>query len=161
MVKAHVNLETNLDEGIKMYEKLEGKLPDNLDDASEAIADDFRKRGQEILLKRGNVVTGKGVTSLRTKRLGRAKHGVVGNSYLSILDVGRPSGTFPDTSNPRFIAAAKQYGMSRQQLAQTIAEKGTEAYPWIDEASKKTRRIAPKRAKISVNKAISESAGVL
>jgi hypothetical protein len=161
MGRAHVNLETNLGDGVEMFKKLHDEMPKNLDEASRGIADNFRKRGQEILLKRGNVVTGKGVSSLRTKRLGNTKHGVVGNSYLSILDVGRPSGTFPDTSNPRFIAAAQQYGMSRQQLAQTIAEKGTEPYPWIDEASKKTRRIAPKRAKISINKAISESTGVL
>jgi len=157
MGRGQVNFESNFEEGIETVVNLRDEIPASMDKAAEKIAKEFKKKGQSVLFKNENVVTGTGVNSFEIDKLAHANHGVRAANYLAILDVGRESGSFPDLTNPRFRAAAKAYGIPEQTLAASIAEKGTQPHRWIDETAKKISRNSTKRVKVSMNKAADES----
>ena len=161
MPRASVEIESNLEDAVKTVKNLQGEIPTGADDAAKRIAKEWDKTGKMIMMKRGNVVTGTGMRNMKVSRVNDGVYGVYGPSYLQVLDTGRSAGTFPDTNNPRFIAAARSYGIPRQTLARSIAQKGTKPYPWIDEATRKVQRNAPKRVKIAMSKAVKDSVGVL
>lgn len=156
MPKLPIEYESNLEDGMKTAARLENTIPENIDDAAQIIANSWIREAQRTMQKNGSVVTGTGLRSFSTTSGGTGKELVFGAAYLQELDSGTTP-HFPDTDNPRFIAAARSYGMDRQQLASIIARKGTRPHPWINETTAKIRRSAPERTKIKLRDAAQES----
>lgn len=156
MARATVTVKSNIDEGVKTAAKLDEELPDSVDAAARKIAESFRRESQRVMQRNGSVVTGTGIRSMKTRGMGVGKAGVFGAAYLDDLDKGT-SAHAPDTDNQRFIAAARSYGMSRQQLAQIIARKGTRPHPWIDQSLSKIRKKSSDKTRIELDRAIQKS----
>jgi len=155
-----VEVDSNLEDGMKTAARLKGELPEGADDAAKIIANSWRREGGRVMQKHGNVVTGTGINSMRTLSLGKGKEAVTGPSYLQDLETGTGP-HYPDTNNYRFIAAARSYGMNRQALAQHIAQQGTKAHPWMNETTYKVRRSAPRRLKIKMTESAQDSISII
>jgi len=156
MPRGMINVKTNIEDGIKIANKLEGETVDAADDAAKKIGRSFIRESARVMAKNGSVVTGEGLRKLRIVNLGKGRKGVAGPAYLKSLDQGTVP-HWPDTSHRRFIAAANSYGISKYALARSIAQKGTEPHPWIGQASSKVRKTAKNRAKIELDQAIQTS----
>lgn len=156
MPKATVTIESNLMDGAEMAERLSNEIPKGVDDAADKIANGWIREAQRVMMKNGNVVTGTGLRSFSTQDMGLGKQAVFGANYLNLLDTGTVA-HIPDTSNPRFIAAARSYGMDRYSLAATIARKGTQPHPWLNETNSKMRRKAPRKVSIELDQAMKRS----
>jgi len=156
MPKPRISIRTNIEDGIIIAENLQGELPESADDAAETIANSFISESSRVMQRNGSVVTGQGIRSLQTQQLGMGKYGVFGAGYLEDLDTGTQP-HYPDTSNDRFISAARSYGMDRGQLAQVIARKGTRPHPWMADSTRKIRKTAKNRAEIHFQKALQKS----
>jgi len=81
---------------------------------------------------------------------------VYGLPHLLALETGTTPHE-PDRLNNRFILAAKDYGMSKEALATSIAEKGTEPHEWMDETTRKTKRKIPRTVNPVIKKAIEKA----
>lgn len=158
VAKANIDIDTNIEDGMRIAQKLSGEVPEKADDASKIIAHSFIRESQRTLRRHGNVVTGTAINSFKTRDMGQGATGVLGVDYLEDLDKGTAA-HWPDTNNYRFMEAAKSYGMDRQQLARVIARKGTKPHPWIARSSKKIRKSAKDRANIKMKEALQESLG--
>jgi len=152
----NVTIESNLDDAIHTATELQNEIPTSADDAAQKIAQSWRTEAQRSLVKGGHVNTGTGLRSLKTTSLGTGKAGVVGADYLMFVQTGTPPHV-PDVTNPRFDAAARSYGMSRFDLAQTIAVKGTRPHDWMGPTNDRIRKKAPRQLKIELNKAVKQS----
>lgn len=154
-----VKFESNYEDAVKTLRNLNDEIPKGVNNAAEKLSNEFVKASKKEMKtgKRRNVVTGQGLESFDVIRKKADHYAVVSNSYLNVLDKGRSSGSRPDTTNERFRAAARQYGMDVNLLADVIEKKGTEAYPWIRPVKKKIERNAPKRVKIELERAVKES----
>lgn len=161
MAEGIINVQTNIDEGKKMLENLGEDIPDTLQETGIRIAQNWEKKAKEKIVtgKRRNVVTETGIDSFKVTSPSKNQVNVEAAGYLNILDKGRDPGDRPNINNPRFIAAARQYGIDRRILAQAIAQKGTEAYPWIERTNKSMRRIAPKTVEFEINDALRKRVG--
>lgn len=157
MPKANIRIDTNLEEGIKTLNRMEAELPDNLSKVSEKIARTWISEAIRIMQRNGSVVTGTGIRSFQTISTGRFGTGVLGAQYLEELDTGTVA-HWPDTDNYRFISAARSYGMTRPQLAATIAQKGTRPHPWIDESVAKINRKSGKMLGVAIQRTIDQAA---
>jgi len=155
-----IEVSSNLEEGVKTAQRLKGELPESADDAAAAIADAWRREAATVMQSNGNVVTGTGIRSLETIKLGDGQRGVAGASYLKDLETGTDP-HFPDTSNTRFISAARSYGMTRQALARVIAQQGTRAHPWMDETTARTFKTAKKRLGLEIRRGVQDSISLL
>lgn len=156
MPNATVEIDTNLEDAEATLRSLNSKVPESADDAAKIIAHSWIREAQRVMQRNGSVVTGTGIRSFRTVNHGEGETSVMGADYLMDLDTGTMP-HWPDTNNYRFVQAAKSYGMTRQELAETIARKGTRPHPWIKESTARIRRSAPKRLKIQFRKAVSDS----
>lgn len=156
MPKPVIEIKHNLEEGIQTMGNLEGNMPDAADDAAKMIAHAWMNEGRRTMQRNGSVVTGTGIRSFRTENTGEGKTSVFGAGYLYDLDTGTAP-HYPDTSNYRFIAWARKHGMTRQQLAEIIATKGTRPHPWINETTARTQKKMKGKTRIQVNQAVQDS----
>ncbi len=155
---ANIEVQSNFDDAVKFAENLSGEVPKGVNEAGRKLSEEFMKASKRnIKQSPRNEVTGTGLNSFQVKQTGKGQFKVLAASYLNVLDKGRSPGSRPDQTNPRFEAAARQYGIPASILADVIEEKGTEAYPWIQSSYKTMERNAPKRVKIELRKALEES----
>lgn len=121
------------------------KLPDIGDAVADELGDSARDNLQRELVRQGSDVTGQGKASITSVPTERGSRRVYGNYYLWIVDQGGPPRD-PDTDNNRFQVWARQHGFTVDQLAQVIADKGTEKHPFIDNAFNRTARSSRQKA---------------
>lgn len=153
---ANIDVETNIEEAAKTVQDMQGEVPKGVNDAAEKIAQGFRNAATRTMLKQGSVVTGQGINSLNVKQTGRFQAGVFGAPHLQLLETGTVP-HFPAMTSPRFIAAARDYGMSVPDLAQIIARKGTRPHPWMEESEKIAMRKADRKTRIELTQAVQRS----
>jgi len=156
MSKALVNVETNIDEGIKFASALTDTVPENADEAAEIIGNEFIQNSRRVMMQNRSVVTGTGINSFRNRETGYGKRSIEAAAYLKFVDRGTQSHQ-PSITNYRFKEAARQYGLSQIELARSIARNGTRPHPWIKKATDITRQSSEARLKIKIDEAVAEA----
>lgn len=121
------------------------RLPDIGDGIADEIGRDAREHLQMELVRNGSDVTGAGKRSIDSIKTSRGERKVVGNYYLWVVDQGGPP-RYVDTDSKRLQVWAREHGFTVDEIAQIIAEKGTRAHPFIDQAFRRTRKTARKNA---------------
>jgi len=156
MPKIGARVKTNLHDGIKAAEELKDGLVDGADDAATVLAQQWIREARRTMMRNGSVVTGTGINSFRTTQGSGNVKGVLGPSYLWDLDTGTTAHQ-PDRDNYRFVSAARQYGMTRHELAQSIARKGTRPHPWIRESTQRLNKTVNQRLNVQISEAVSKA----
>lgn len=148
-----LNVQHNLDEGMRIAQELQGELPKSAQEASRVIASAYIREATTVMQRQGNVGTGQGLQSLNVQSIGKKGAGVYGADYLLDLHSGTDA-HWPDISNSRFISWARMHGFDRYELAQIIARKGTRAHPWMMQAFSQTYKTSDDRLKVSVDRTV-------
>ena len=158
MPRIGAKVTTNIEDGIKAAQTLKEETVDNADDAATILAQQWIREAKRTMQRNGSVVTGTGINSFRTTGgSSQGFKGVLGASYLYDLDTGTAA-HYPDSDNYRFRAAARQYGVDRYELAQTIAREGTRPHPWIRETTQRLNKTVNERLQVQIDDAISDAA---
>lgn len=112
-----------------------------LNQMSGEIADTLVQEYIDGLVENDSVVTGGGLESIESRKMGTGTYGVFMAGYLDQVDKGTTSSERKpvDENNERLIAAAEKYGMPPSLLAQTLREKGTEPHPFKKLARMRTQ----------------------
>jgi len=156
MPRIGATVKTNLDDGIKAAQELKEGVVDGAEDAATILAQQWIREARRTMMRNGSVVTGTGINSFRTTGGSGSTKGVLGPAYLWDLDTGTTAHQ-PDRDNIRFITAARQYGMTREELAQSIARNGTRPHAWIRESTQRLNKTVNQRLQVQIDEAVSKA----
>lgn len=140
-----VNVQVDPSGVIDLVRDLRFKMPDVGDAIADELGDAARDNLQMELVRQGSDVTGTGKASISSIPTKQGQRTVIGNYYLWIVELGSPP-HHPDTDNPRFQTWARQHGFTVDELAQIIADKGTQKHPFMDRANRRTSKSARSKA---------------
>lgn len=136
-----VELDINEDDAAKVLNEIDEQVGVGKDEALDALADDVRQNMIQIMYRKGNVSSGRGIRSLHQRKAGENARSIWGLEYLEYLDKGtRPH--IPEVG-PRLRFWARTHGWNTQALVDHIATYGTKKYPFINASFERTRRKAP------------------
>lgn len=152
MPSIDLDIDHDFDDGLVFAKRIDDEIDSRKKNISQVVAGMWKRNAQRVMQKHGNVVTGTGIRSMRVRQKNPRTATVTGADYLQDLETGTGP-HYPDTNNYRFIAAAKSYGMSTQQLAEVIAKKGTRKHEWMNETTQITRKSARNKARLEVRSA--------
>ena len=143
--RQRIDVDVNSSGVLDLVRDFRFKLPDIGDAVAMELGEAARDNLQRELVRQGSDVTGQGKQSIQSVQSKKGSRLVLGNYYLWIVDQGSPPHE-PDTDTNRFQVWARQHGFTVDELAQVIADKGTQKHPFIDQGFRRTARSSRDKA---------------